>query len=393
MANQEHLDILKKGVEEWNAWRIANPDISPNLSGADLTNTKLHNIDLSNADLFRTDFYGAELLKANFRNAKLTRADLSLTALGKADLSNAIFNMAKLSGAQLGSAQLPGAQLYKANLRNAYLSSANLKGANLNDADLSKANLNGTDLSGAYLRNADLSSTRLYKVNLHKVKLSSSMLSNIDLTEIKDMTSLKTIVHDGPSSISTDTFIKSKGLIPEEFLKGVGLSDWEIEMVKLYREGLSPEKRLNILYKIDELMNSSPILLYPVFLSHSWADKDFTRKLQTTLDQKGVRCWLDEKQTKPGDKIIRVIDQAIKHYDKLVLICSKDSLNSWWVERELERVLEKERELNRGKKEAEKIDLLIPITIDNYLFDSWDSSWKTEVSRYIVGDFKDWKDE
>jgi hypothetical protein len=31
MANEEHLAILRKGVEAWNAWRKENPDIRPEL--------------------------------------------------------------------------------------------------------------------------------------------------------------------------------------------------------------------------------------------------------------------------------------------------------------------------------------------------------------------------
>ena len=37
MANQEHLAILKQGVEVWNRWRRHNRDIKPNLSETDLS--------------------------------------------------------------------------------------------------------------------------------------------------------------------------------------------------------------------------------------------------------------------------------------------------------------------------------------------------------------------
>ncbi len=36
MANEEHLKILKQGVEAWNEWREKNPKITPGLSKADL---------------------------------------------------------------------------------------------------------------------------------------------------------------------------------------------------------------------------------------------------------------------------------------------------------------------------------------------------------------------
>jgi hypothetical protein len=34
MANDEHVAMLKKGVDAWNAWREENPDIRPDLSEA-----------------------------------------------------------------------------------------------------------------------------------------------------------------------------------------------------------------------------------------------------------------------------------------------------------------------------------------------------------------------
>jgi len=37
MANEEHLKILRQGVEAWNKWRKANPNIQPDLGRADLS--------------------------------------------------------------------------------------------------------------------------------------------------------------------------------------------------------------------------------------------------------------------------------------------------------------------------------------------------------------------
>jgi hypothetical protein len=36
MANDEHVALLKKGVEAWNAWRDENAKLRPDLSKADL---------------------------------------------------------------------------------------------------------------------------------------------------------------------------------------------------------------------------------------------------------------------------------------------------------------------------------------------------------------------
>src|SRR5262249_13960752 len=36
MANDEHVRLLKQGVAAWSVWRDENPDIRPDLSGANL---------------------------------------------------------------------------------------------------------------------------------------------------------------------------------------------------------------------------------------------------------------------------------------------------------------------------------------------------------------------
>jgi hypothetical protein len=43
MANPEHLEILKQGVEVWNKWREDNPSIRPDLSEAHLSNVEFSN--------------------------------------------------------------------------------------------------------------------------------------------------------------------------------------------------------------------------------------------------------------------------------------------------------------------------------------------------------------
>ena len=41
MANEEHLKILKQGVEAWNSWRAENPDVVPDLEEADFSQVDL----------------------------------------------------------------------------------------------------------------------------------------------------------------------------------------------------------------------------------------------------------------------------------------------------------------------------------------------------------------
>src|SRR6266567_2153652 len=96
MANQEHLDILKQGVDIWNAWKNKNSKrTSIDLSGANLSKTFLHHADLSYINLSGANLAGANLAGADLAGANLTEGwligtDLSGANLSLADLSRVL---------------------------------------------------------------------------------------------------------------------------------------------------------------------------------------------------------------------------------------------------------------------------------------------------------------
>src|SRR5438876_1238532 len=77
MANQEHLDILKQGVETWNQWREEHADIRLDLGEADLSGANLSKANLSGANLHGASLYEATLSGADLSGATLSGADLS----------------------------------------------------------------------------------------------------------------------------------------------------------------------------------------------------------------------------------------------------------------------------------------------------------------------------
>jgi hypothetical protein len=76
MANAEHLELLKKGAENWNAWRKNSKEV-PDLSVA----------DLSELSLVRANLTWANLRGADLSGATLTGACVGWTILGNIDLS------------------------------------------------------------------------------------------------------------------------------------------------------------------------------------------------------------------------------------------------------------------------------------------------------------------
>jgi len=180
MANSEHLEKLK-GPEIWNRWREQNPEIEPDLGGANLRNVDLTGANLSGAYLSKADLRDANLTGANLSGAHLGRADLSGAKLSQANLSLSHLGRADLFRAALIETNLSAAQLSKTDLREANLRGANLEGADLSGADLKKADLGKADLSRAFLSETDLCGAYLIGARLNDADLGHAHLRNADL--------------------------------------------------------------------------------------------------------------------------------------------------------------------------------------------------------------------
>lgn len=133
---------------------------------------------------------------------------------------------------------------------------------------------------------------------------------------------------------------------------------------------------------------SKAVDFYTCFISFTEADDAFSERLYNDLQAKGVRCWRWKEDARWGKTLMRSIDEAVQVYDKLIVICSEQSLNSPAVIREIERALQKEDDSAREGKEGE---VLFPIRLDDYIFTGWTHHRKADVTAKNVGDFRQWE--
>jgi hypothetical protein len=336
MADSEHLQVLKLGVKAWNEWRDSNPYVRPDLREVDLQGIDIRGAYLAEADLSLVDFSGRDLsgmhldssdfTEAKFNNANLTKADLRRSIFFRSDLIGA-----NLEGAELQAADFRQAYLMKANLRRIYLGGVDFTQAALTHADLTESTLNGTVFGENYL---------------------------------DEVIGLDSVIHNGPSVIGIATIYRSKGNIPEAFLRGAGVPD-------------------NFITYMRSLAGQA-IEFYSCFISYSSKDHEIAERLYADLQAKGVRCWFAPEDLKIGDKFRQRIDESIRLYDKLLLVLSEDSISSSWVEDEVESALERERNENRL--------VLFPIRIDDAV-ENTQKAWAASLRRQRhIGDFTSWKD-
>ena len=354
MANPEHLRILKRGVEEWNKWKQGHPEVRLDLREAGLEEASLGGADLVGANLFAANLRGANLRGASLTEAKLRKANLSGTDLSGAGLGQGAKVLSNLDGADLRGANLLYADLTGAGLRGANLSGAKLRGAKLGGADLHWANLGGADLRGADFTAARTGGTHF---------------ADVDLSETKG---LEAVEHHGPSTVGIDTIYKSRGKIPEAFLRGCGVPDEFIAYIGS--------------------MVGRPLEFYSCFISYSTKDQEFAERLHADLQAKGVRCWFAPEEMKGGRKLHEQIDEAIRLHDRLLLILSEHSMNSEWVNTEIAKA--RKREVKEGKR------VLFPVRLVEFdVLRDWEcfdgdtgKDSAREIREYFIPDFSNWKD-
>jgi uncharacterized protein YjbI with pentapeptide repeats len=363
MADAHHLQALSLGLHSWNSWRTSNPDIKPDLSGADLQGREFDYFDLRWANFAKADLSGTRAINVQFDHANLvgaqlhqvrtpdatyTGADLSEAKLSDADLSECNFADAQLRSTQLSRARLIGAQFVRT-----YLGLAELSGADLRRADFRGAVLAGTNLTGA----------NMHQATLEGAAFEGAILGNTIIadTSLRGISGLETCTHKGPSSIDIRTLSRS-GELPAMFLRGCGFADTFIDY-------------------LPSLLTQA-IEYYSCFISYSAADDIFVRRLHADLQNAGVRCWFAPEDMKIGDRIRDRIDQSIRLHDKLLLVLSRASIGSHWVEKEVETAMEQER--------RKCSTILFPISVDDEFMNTH-KAWAADIRRTRhVGDFRNY---
>jgi hypothetical protein len=152
--------------------------------------------------------------------------------------------------------------------------------------------------------------------------------------------------------------LAQSGQLPLPFLRGCGLSDAFIEF-------------------LPSLLQKA-IQFYSCFISYSTRDQEFADRIHADLQNNGVRCWFAADKIQAGKKIHEQIDEAIRLYDRLLLILSEHSMESEWVKTEIARA--RQKELNQRRQ------VLFPIGLTPF---SKIRAWKcfdAETQRFGAGD-------
>ena len=328
MANPEHVAILKQGVKVWNGWREDHQHEIPNFDAEMLSGMELRAANLSGAR------FGPKLLAVENGTPRLKSNNLTDVDLTGANLTGAIFR---------------GSLLFRANLTDADCQNAVFQDCIMQSAKMASCNLTEAQFSACIL---DLA-------NLENAILGNTLFCRVDC---KGLQGLDKVRHKGESFFDLDML--STGL--EEgyynFFHAAGVSDSLLNYVRS--------------------LTVPAVNFHSVFISYSSLDQELASQVYRDLKGNGVRCFFAPEDLRIGDQFRQRIEEAIHLRDKLLLILSQSSVQSTWVQDEVETALERERRENRL--------VLFPIRIDEAVMKT-QQAWAASIRRTRhIGDFTKW---
>ncbi|WP_437306163.1 toll/interleukin-1 receptor domain-containing protein [Sorangium sp. So ce388] len=278
-------------------------------------------------------------------------------------LQRAVLEDVELDGADLAQCNFEDAKFYNSNLRGTNLTGAQFLRATLERVDLSGSMLTDTDFTGATLRH-----TIIDGCNCSGLGLDGTVFLGVSLGPMCEATT--PVVHRGRSYPDYSSIIAS--------VRSPRLDDF------LVRTGM-PEVFVTYMVSCARAVEESAFsLMRSTYICCGKPDEVFARRLYEALHKNGVTTFLFSEHAEPGKRIGRLVRDRINRYDRVVLVCSRASLNRKGVLFEIEETLA--REARDGG-----VEYLIPIRLDNFVLTEWtppDPGIARAVRDRVVADFE-----
>jgi hypothetical protein len=193
----------------------------------------------------------------------------------------------------------------------------------LDDADLAQADLTGANLAGANLNFARLIRAELKGTDLTRTRFGFTSFDGCDLSSCKG---LDQATHDAPSHVATDTLLAS--------IHGAQ-NVLTAELTTFFRgAGVLPE----LLAMLPRIM--ATVQYDSCFISYGEPDRAIAERLYRDLQARGASCWLYAFDATPGARTRHEFKTKLREADRMVLLCSAQSLVREGVLTELEEVID-----------------------------------------------------
>ncbi len=236
------------------------------------------------------------------------------------------------------------------------------------NADFSNAEFNGGKIDHCYFQNAkfikafiaaEFDEVDLTAADFKQSHIFSSSFFNMDVSAAKNLNSAS---FHGDCRIDYQT-IKLSNRVPTSLLEACGVAHFHIPLI--------------------DAISKNSAKLPSCFISYSVKDHIFIERFRSELADHGIRNWFAPRDLPFGASTRDYIETQIKSHDRLIVVLSKSSLQSQWVQFEVETALEVERKHNAG--------IIIPVCIDDHVFKT-KVSWARHIVRTRnIANYQNWK--
>lgn len=308
---------------------------------------------LKNVEFAVTQFSDLKLSDCKIDNTRFDRAAFKNVIFNGSTFSDSTFTNSNLSFIEFISCQLDGTIFLESDLGNSVFSHTTLFNSSFNNASLERVEINLSSMKGVSFLAVDLS-------GFINASIQHFGQSYIDYTSIA-----KTILRNPAHPLDINPYTNLIG-----FMGSCGMPN------------------IVAIYFIESIRSIQPnqlrSLMRSTFISYGSPDEGFASTLNMDLKANGVTTFFFPMNAQFGEKL-HLTMKRIDEYDRVILICSKQSLERAGVQYELEKVIE--REARDGGAPC-----LIPVALDDYIFNEWmpaRSYLKQEILNRVVADFRD----
>ena len=318
--------------------------------------------DIENLSISNLAVEGCRFTGATFRGVAATHA-----VFHRCDFDNVEFDGGSFWSSRFQSCSFRASQLTDVRITDVDIGDADFSGARFSYATLTQTVIEESNFDGAELLNIVMEQVATRAVTFRRTKLDRVVFSDTDLF---DFCSSSLAAETHTATVDWRSVCRSI-LAPRlsDFMRDTGMPELFVTYMLDCAKALDPSMLFN--------------LMLSVFISYGGPDVGFARKLRDELVANGVRTFLFQTDAIPGEKLHHTMRQGVASHDRVLLICSRSSLQRAGVLNEIEQTLS--REARDGG-----VAYLIPITIDDYVYE-WNPARQElaqEVRDRVVGDFR-----
>ena len=308
-------------------------------------------IDFSGCKIENSIFYNIKLENNNFHNIKISN-----TVFCKVDIVNFTFNDIYGNNIHFIHSDMNLSVLNNINVHYLKIENCNLLNIKIDNSKLKSSEFNNNIFKNGEIDNSDISDSKLKNNKFKKFNITNSNLTNSNLKH--NYFERSNIQHSDLSGADFfDSELYNLNLI-DSVLNKTNFTNAKLLNIKVYLEEIYKAKLYPFQLTDGSLMIERKNKIR-IFISYSHQDKKIVDQLAESLSERSINVWVDSKDILPGDSLIRKIKEAIDSSQYVCAILSNSSINSKWVQEELDIAINQQIAIGKVK--------VVPIIIESGL--------------------------